>query len=87
MKVWGRTGRSALYVGYVYMPTNSTSVAVDACYVSLTEDVHTEKERWCCLAILMLELVDLYDVIGMFSEDTCNASGNRLVSFRVRQKW
>ena len=25
--------------------------------------------------------VELDDVIGMFGEDTCNASGNRLVSF------
>ena len=25
--------------------------------------------------------VELDDVIGMFGEDTCNASGNKLVSF------
>ena len=37
MKVWGQ-----LYVGCVYMPTNSTSVAaVDAGYVRLKEDVLT----------------------------------------------
>ena len=34
----GGRGRSALYVGCVYMPTDSTSVAaVDAGYVSLKE--------------------------------------------------
>ena len=35
--------------------------------------------------ILMRGWVDLYtdvdDVIGMFGEETCNASGNRLISF------
>ena len=40
MKVRGGRGRSALYVGCVYMPTDSTSVAaVDAGYVRLKEDV------------------------------------------------
>ena len=42
MKVRGGRGRSALYVGCVYMPTDSTSVAaVDASYVRLKEDVPT----------------------------------------------
>ena len=38
MKVRGGRGRSALYVGCVYMPTDSTSVAaVDAGYVWLKD--------------------------------------------------
>ena len=58
MKAWGGRGRSALYVGCVYMPTDSTSVAaVDAGYVRLKEDVLTF--GWWCLVISMLELVDL----------------------------
>ena len=33
MKVRGERGRSALYIGYVYMPTDSTSVTVvESCY-------------------------------------------------------
>ena len=33
VKVWGEKGRLALYIGCVYMPTDSTSVAVlDTCY-------------------------------------------------------
>ena len=42
MQVPGGKGRSALYVGCVYMPADSTSVAaVDAGYVRLKEDVRT----------------------------------------------
>ena len=40
MKVRGGRGRSALYVGCVYMPIDSTCVAaVDAGYMRLKEDV------------------------------------------------
>ena len=36
MKVQGERGRLALYIGCVYMPTNSTSVAVlDTCFERL----------------------------------------------------
>ena len=39
-KVRGERGRLALYIGCVYMPTDSTSVAVlGACYERLKEDV------------------------------------------------
>ena len=35
-----------------------------------------------CWVILMLgRPVQIDDVVGMFGEDTCNASGNRLLSF------
>ena len=52
--VWSGRGRSALYVGCVYMPTYSTSVAaVDAGYVRLKEDVLPldKMQRWCYLVI------------------------------------
>ena len=46
MKVWGERGRLALYIGCVYMPTDSTSVAVlDACYERLKEDVLSLREK------------------------------------------
>ena len=42
MKVRGKRGRLALYIGCVYMPTDSTSVAVlDTCY----ERLSGERER------------------------------------------
>ena len=87
MKVRGGRGRSALYVGCVYMPTDSTSVAaVDAGYVRLKEDVLSFRQKGKVVLLgdfnaRVGRSVELDDVIGMFGEDTCNASGNRLVSF------
>ena len=41
MKIHSETGREALYIGCVHMPTDSTSVSVmDSCYEGLKEDVH-----------------------------------------------
>ena len=46
MKVLGGRARSALFVGCVYMPTKSTSVAVvDSCYDRFKEDVLGFRER------------------------------------------
>ena len=87
MKVRGGRGRSALYVGCVYMPTDSTSVAaVDAGCVRLKEDVLSFRQKGNVVLLgdfnaRVGRSVELDDVIGMFGEDTCNASGNRLVSF------
>ena len=87
MKVHGGRGRSALYIGCVYMPTDSTSVAVvDSCYDRLKEDVLCFREKGTVVLLgdfnaRVGRSVDVDDVIGMFGEDTCNASGNRLVSF------
>ena len=40
MKVQGERGRSALYIGYVYMLIDSTSAAVvESCHGRLKEDV------------------------------------------------
>ena len=42
MKIRSEGGREALYIGCVYMPTDSTSVSVmDSCYERLKEDVYT----------------------------------------------
>ena len=79
---------SALYVGYVYMPTSSTSVAVvDAGYVRLKKDVPIFRQKGKVVLLgdfnaVVSRCVEVYDVIGMFGEYACNAaSGNRLVSF------
>ena len=87
MKVRGERGRSALYIGCVYMPTDSTSVAVvESCYGRLKEDVLSFREKGQVVLLgdfnaRVGRSVDVDDVIGMFGEDTCNASGNRLISF------
>ena len=69
------------------MPTDSTSVAaVDAGYVRLKEDVLSFRQKGKVVLLgdfnaRVGRSVELDDVIGMFGEDRCNASGNRLVSF------
>ena len=87
LKVQGGRGRSALYVGCVYMPTDNTSVAaVDASYVRLKEDVRTFRRKGKVVLLgdfnaRVGRSVDVDDVIGMLGGDACNASGNTLVSF------
>ena len=45
-KIRSERGREALYIGCVYMPTESTSVSVmDSCYERLKEDVLSFKEK------------------------------------------
>ena len=87
MKVRSERGREALYIECVYMPTDSTSISVvDSCYEKLKEDVLSfrEKRKVVLLGDFNARVgssVQIYDVIGMFWEDMCNASGNRLLSF------
>ena len=86
MKVRGERLRSALYIGCVYMSTDITSVAVvESCYGRLKEDVSfREKGQVVLLGDFNARVgrsVEVDDMIGMFGEDTCNASGNRLISF------
>ena len=86
MKVRGERGRLALYIGCVYMPTDSTSVAVlDTCYERLKEDVLSFREKGKVVLLgdfnaRVGKAADDDDVIGKFGEDTCNASGNKLIS-------
>ena len=86
MKVRGERGRLALYIGCVYMPTDSTNVAVlDSCYERLKEDVLSFREKGKVVLLgdfnaRVGKAADDDDVIGKFGEDTCNASGNKLIS-------
>ena len=62
MKVHGESERSALFVCCVYLPTDTSSVAVaDICYDRLKEGVlgFREKGSVVLLGISMPELVDL----------------------------
>ena len=69
------------------MPTDSTSISViDSCYDRLKEDVLSFKEKGK-VALLgdfnarVGRSAQIDDEVGMFGENTCNASGNRLLSF------
>ena len=54
MKVRGERGRSALYIGCVYMPTDCSGIAtIDDSYNLLKEDVLTFKQKG--KGLLMLE--------------------------------
>ena len=87
MNVRSERRREALYIGCVYMPTDSTSVfVVDSCYERLKEDVLSFKEKGKVVLLgdfngKVGRSMQIDDVIGMFGEDMCNASGNRLLSF------
>ena len=76
MKVRGERGRLALYIGCVYMPTDSTSVAVlDTCYERLKEDVLSFREKGKVVLLgdfnaRVGKVADDDDVIGKFGEDT-----------------
>ena len=87
MKVCSDRGREALYIGCVYIPTDSTSIfVVDSCHERLKDDVLSFRKKG---KVALLgdfnaragRFVQIDDVIGMFGEDTCNASGSRLLSF------
>ena len=87
MKVRGGRGSSALYISCVYMPTDCTkSASIEGCFEKLKEDVLSFKEKGRVVLLgdfnaRVGKSVELDDVVGMFGEDTCNASGNRLISF------
>ena len=87
MKVRSERGREALYIGCVYMPTDSASISVvDSCYERLKEDVLSFREKGKVVLLgdfnaRVGRSVQIDDEIGMFGEDMCNASGNRLLSF------
>ena len=83
MKVRGERGRSALYIGCVHMPTDAT---IDGSHNLLKEDVLTFKQKGKVVLLGNFNArvgrsSEVDDVIGMFGEETCNASGNKLISF------
>ena len=86
MKVRSERGREALYIGCVYMPTDSTNISVvNSCYERLKDVLSfREKGKVVLLGDFNAKVggsVQRDDVIGIFGEDMCNASGNRLLSF------
>ena len=87
MKVRGGRGKEALYLCCVYMPTEGSAAAViEDSYERLKEDVleYQQKGRVVLLGDFNARVgksTDVDDVIGIFGEDTCNRSGNKLISF------
>ena len=85
MRVRGERGRSALYIGCVYMPTDCTGTAkIDDSYSLLKEDVLTFKQKGKVVLLgdfnaRVGKSSQIDDMIGMLGEDTCNASGNKLM--------
>ena len=69
------------------MPTDSTSVfVVDSCYERLKQGVlcFREKGKVVLLGDFNARVgrsVQIDDAIGMFGEDTCNASENIIIAF------
>ena len=88
MKLHSERGREALYIGCVYMPTDSTSSVsvMESCYERLKEDVLSFREKGNVVLFgdfnaRVGRSAQIDDVVGMFGENMCNASGNRLLSF------
>ena len=71
----------------ICLRTVATSVSVmDSCYERLKEDVLSFREKGKVVLLgdfnaRVGRSEQLDDVVGMFGENTCNASGNRLLSF------
>ena len=82
MKICSERGREALYIGCVYMPTDSTSISVmDSCSERLKKDVFSFREKGKVVLLgdfnaRIGRSAQLDDVVGMFGKNTCNASGN-----------
>ena len=62
MKVRSEKGREALYIGCVFMPTDSTIISfVDSCYEMQKMYLVLRRREWLfCLVISMRVLVDPY---------------------------
>ena len=82
MKVRGERGRSALYIGCVYMPIDGSGiVTIDENYNLLKEDVLTFKQKGKVVLLgdfnaRVGRSSEVDDVIGVFGEETiCLAVG------------
>ena len=78
MKVRSERGRKALYIGCVYMPTDSTSVSV----MDILVVIEKKEGKVVLLGDFNARVgrsAQIDDMVGMFGENTCNASGNRLL--------
>ena len=84
MKLRSERGKEALYIGCVYMPTDSTSLSVmESCFERLKEDVLSFREKGKVVLLgdfnaSVGRSAQIDDVVGMFGENTCNDSGNQL---------
>ena len=82
MKIRSERGREALYIECENMPTDSTSVSLmDSCHERLKEDVlsFTENGKFVLLGDFKARVdrsAQLDEVVGIFGENTCNASRN-----------
>ena len=71
----------------MYIPTDgSVTATTDDSYSLLKEDVLTFKQKGKVVLLgdfnaRVGKSSEVDDVIGMFGEETCNASGNKLISF------
>ena len=73
-------------VAFTCLQTSACVSVMEDSYVKLKEDVlgFMQKGRVVLLGNFNARVgrsTDVDDVIGMFGEETCNASGNRLISF------
>ena len=87
LRVKGERGRSAVFLGCVYLPTTcENSSTLEASYDKLREDVLRFREKGQVVLLgdfnaRVGQSVDVDDVIGPLGEETCNSSGNKLMSF------
>ena len=77
----GERGRSALYSGCVYIPTDGSGVAT----IDDREYILTFKQKGKVVLLgdfnaRVGKFSEVDDVMGMFGGETCNASGNKLIS-------
>ena len=78
MKVRAGRGKEALYLCFVYMPT--AAAVIEDGYERLKEGVLEYQQKGRVLLLGDFN-AGVDNVIGIFGEDTCNRSGNKLISF------
>ena len=87
IKVRRGRGKESVYIGCIYMPTTTTTVStMNTCYKNLKEDVLIFKEKGMVMLLgdfnaRVGTTSEIDEVIGMFSKETSNDNGEKLVSF------
>ena len=77
LKLRGERGRGALFVGCVIVLV----LVFWKCYKRMCLSLGRKGIKVVLLGDFNARVGKADDVIGMFGEDTCNSSGNRLISF------
>ena len=82
----GEGGKHCTFVVCICLRDSSSVSVIEESYASLKEDVlgFKQKGRVVLLGDFNARVgrsTDVDDVIGMFGEETCNASGNKFISF------